>query len=98
MKCRKGKEMCSSLGKEESNIMTSDFRVHSREIPEKITINLSESERCMFAELLTKFGFGVDVSGDTFQHLYKRGLELVYNEYFSIQIETMEKIGDDCNV
>jgi hypothetical protein len=57
------------------------FKVYPREIPEKITIHLSEIERCIFAELLTRFGFGVDVAGDTFHHLYRKGLEKVYKEY-----------------
>jgi hypothetical protein len=59
-----------------------DFKVYPREIPEKITIHLSETEKCIFADLLTKFGFGVDVAGDTFQHLYRKGLEKVHKEYF----------------
>lgn len=61
---------------------TENFRVTSDEIPERMSFYLSETERCMFADLLTRFGFGVDVAGDTFHHLYRRGLESVYREHF----------------
>jgi hypothetical protein len=59
-----------------------EFKVYPREIPEKMTIYLSETEKCIFADLLTKFGFGADIAGDTFHHLYRKGLERVHREYF----------------
>jgi hypothetical protein len=65
-----------------TSLLTSSFRVSPHDIPERITFRLSEMERCMFADLLTLFGFGVDVAGDSFHHLYRRGLEKVYQEYF----------------
>ena len=69
--------------------MTGKFKVYEDEIPSQITINLSSMEKAVFARLLTKFGFGVDVAGDTFRHLYKKGLFKVYNEY---ETEEHEKI------
>ncbi|GIM47621.1 hypothetical protein DNHGIG_31700 [Collibacillus ludicampi] len=59
----------------------SDIRVYAHEIPQCMTIELSEVERCMFANLLTSFRISVDVAGDTFQHLYRLGLERIYKEY-----------------
>lgn len=62
--------------------MSKDCKVSPSEIPNQITIHVSEMEKCLFAQMLTDFGFGVDVAGDTFHHLYKRGLKKVYNEYY----------------
>jgi hypothetical protein len=56
------------------------FRVSTNEIPDRITINISETEKCIFADLLTRYGIPVDVAGDTFQHLYRKGLEKMYQE------------------
>ena len=60
----------------------SEFRVHAQDIPQEMNFMLSETERCMFADLLTRFGFGVDGAGDAFHHLYRKGLERIYAEHF----------------
>ncbi|PGK10558.1 hypothetical protein CN895_23200 [Bacillus cereus] len=62
--------------------MSKEFKVHPSEIPNTVTIHVGEMEKCLFAQMLTDFGFGVDVAGDTFQNLYKKGLKKVYNEYY----------------
>ena len=60
----------------------SEFRVHAHEIPQEMTFVLSETERCMFADLLTRCGIKAGVARDTFHHLYRKGLERVYAEHF----------------
>ena len=60
----------------------SEFRVHAQDIPQELTIVLSETERCMFADLLTQFGIGAGIARDTFHHLYRKGLERIYAEHF----------------
>jgi hypothetical protein len=60
-----------------------NFHVSSNDIPDKMTIYLSETEKCIFARLLTKFGISPDVAGDTYHHLYKKGLEKVYEQHNS---------------
>lgn len=67
----------------------SEFKVNEKDLPSTITIHLSAMEKAAFARLLTKFGFGVNVAGDTFHNLYKRGLFKVHNEYYP---EDHEKI------
>ncbi len=49
------------------------FKVHESEIPEQITIHLGMTERALFARMLTAYGFSVDVAGDTFEHIIKKG-------------------------
>lgn len=62
--------------------MHKEFKVYEDEIPSQITINLGAMDRCLFARLLTAYGISVDNVGDTFQHLFKKGLRKVYNEEF----------------
>ncbi len=62
--------------------MSEKFKVYKSEIPNQITINLGAMDKCLLAKMLTDFGFGVDVAGDTFEHLFKKGLKKVYNEYY----------------
>ena len=61
--------------------MGEKFKVYESEIPDKITVNLGAMDKCLFARMLTDFGFGAEVAGDTFEHLLKKGLKKVYNEY-----------------
>jgi len=60
----------------------SKFKVNEYEIPLKITVNLGMYERALFARMLTAWGFGVEDTGDTFEHVLKQGLRMVYEEKF----------------
>lgn len=62
--------------------MKKEFKVHPSEIPNSINFHVGEMEKCLLAQMLTDFGFGVDMAGDTFQRLLKRGLRQIYNEYY----------------
>ena len=57
-----------------------EFRVYPHEIPHHIDLMLSEKERDILAKLLTYSGISVKDIGDTFQYLYRQGLELLYRE------------------
>ena len=57
-----------------------NFKVRENEIPDRIVINLSMTEKAIFADLLTKYCIPVDVAGDTFQHLYRKSLEKMYDK------------------
>jgi|GEM_PF-4814698 len=78
----------ATLGDSETGVSSaatqslSEFRVLTKEIPQEMTFVLSENERCMLADLLTRFGIKVGVAGDTFHHLYRKGLERVYADLF----------------
>ena len=66
--------------------MNTKFKVNEREIPKQITVNLGMTERALFARMLTAWGFGVEVAGDTFEHIIREGIKKVYAERFPEEV------------
>jgi len=58
------------------------YKVHKCEIPKKIIVNLGMHKRALFARMLTAYGISVDVAGDTFEHIIREGIKMVYENRF----------------
>lgn len=61
--------------------------VHESEIPPNITIKLGLEDKAILARMLTKFGIGVDVVGDTFEHIFKTALKNEYKNRFPDEMD-----------
>lgn len=62
--------------------MGEKFKVNPSEIPNEITIVLSEKDKCLFAQMLTDFMISAEDAGSNYRSIYRRGLKMVYNEYY----------------
>lgn len=62
--------------------MAETFKVNPSEIPNEITIVLSEKDKCLFAQMLTDFMISAEDAGSNYRGIYRRGLKMVYNEYY----------------
>ena len=58
------------------------FKVLPSEIPNEIKLVLSEKDKCLFAQMLTDFMIPAEDAGNNFRRIYRKGLEMVYNEYY----------------
>ncbi|CKF15737.1 MULTISPECIES: hypothetical protein [Bacillus] len=62
--------------------MREKFVVKPSEIPNEITIVLSEKDKCLFAQMLTDFMISAEDAGSNYRNIYRKGLKMVYNKYY----------------
>lgn len=62
--------------------MGETFKVNPSEIPNEITIVLSEKDKCLFAQMLTDFMISAEDAASNYRSIYRRGLKMVYNDYY----------------
>lgn len=58
------------------------FKVHPSEIPNEVTVVLSEKDKCLFAQMLTDMLIPAVGAKSNFQSIYRRGLHMAYNESY----------------